>query len=173
MELVGDEKRIPALFSDLKVQDQSIAPSFDRLWKSAQTTKPERLLFVEPLVVLGSVAIIAALAMWSAMWSNDTSTQPAFQLSVAIVSSAESRAEAPKKLVVKDRRVVQRRKVRPKEPEHVVVEQAAVLSSWQSPTGSLMEFTAATVFKSLPDLTESVTDLESYLSNNGVKEFKK
>ena len=169
MELVGDEKRILALFSDLKVQDQSIAPSFDRLWKSAQTTKPKRLLFVEPMVVLGSVAIITALAMWS----RETSTQPALQASVAIVPSVESRLEAPKKLSVKDRRPVQRRKVRQREPEHVVIEQAAVLSSWQSPTGSLMEFTAGPVFKSLPDLTESVTDLESYLSNNEVKELKK
>ena len=169
MELGGDEKRILALFSDLKFQDQSMAPSFDRLWKSAQTTKPERLLFVEPLVVLGSVAIIAALAMWS----RDTSTQPALQASAAIVPSTESRVEAPKQLAVKDRRPMQRRKIWTKEPEHVVIEQAAVLSSWQSPTGSLMEFTAGPVYKSLPDLTESATDLESYLSNNGVKELKK
>jgi len=169
MELGGDEKKILALYSDLKFQDQSIAPSFDRLWKSAQTTKPERLLFVEPMLVLGSVAIIATLAMWS----RETWTQPALQASVAIVPAAESRVEAPKKVAVKDRRAVQRRKVRPKEPEHVVIEQAAVLSSWQSPTGSLMEFTADPGFKSLPDLTESVTDLESYLSNNVVKELKK
>ena len=169
MELVGDEKRIPALFSDLKFQDQAIAPSFDRLWKAAQTTKPQRLLLVEPMLVLGSLAIIAALVMWF----KDTSTQPPIQPSVAIVLPAESRVEAPKKLSVNDRRRVQRRKVRPKEPEHALIEQAAGLSSWQSPTGSLMGFTADTVVKSLPDLTESVTDLESYLSNNGVKELKK
>lgn len=169
MELAGDEKRILALFSDLKSHDQSTAPTFDRLWKSAQTTKPERLFFVEPMIVLGSVVIIAALAMWS----REPSTHPALQSSVGIVPSAESRIEASKKLSVKARRPVQRRIVRPKEPEHVVIEQAAVLSSWQSPTSSLLEFAAGPVFKSLPDLTESSTDLEIYLSNNGVKELEK
>ena len=169
MELVGDEKRIQALFSDLKFHGQSSAPSFDRLWESAPATKPKRLFLVEPMLVLGSVAIIAAVATWS----RNPSTQSAFQASVEIVPAAESLVEVPQKLVAKHRRWVQRRKARSEEPEHVVREQAAVLSSWQSPTGSLMQFTADTMVKSLPDLTESVTDLESYLSNNGVKELKK
>lgn len=169
MELAGDEKRIQALFSELGFEDQSMAPSFNRLWKSAQATKPKRLLFVEPIVVLSSVAIIAALAVWA----RDTSTQPAFQRDVAVfVPAVESRVEAPKKLSARNRRPIQRKKVWRKEPEHVVIEQAAVLSSWQSPTNALMEFTAGTVFKSLPNLTESVTDLESYLSINEVKELK-
>jgi len=146
-----------------------MAPSFNRLWKSAQATKPKRLLLVEPMVVLGSAALIGGLAMWA----RDTSTQPAFQPEVAaVVPSVESRVKAPKKLSTRNRRSVPRKKVWPKEPEHVVIEQAAVLSSWQSPTNALMEFTAGTVFKSLPDLTESVTDLESYLSINEVKELK-
>ena len=169
MELAGDEKRIQALFSELRFEDQSMAPAFNRLWKSAQATKPKRLLFVEPMVVLGSVAIIASLAMWA----RDTPTQPAFQPDVAaFVRSVESRVEAPKKLSARNRRPVRRKKVSPKEPEHVVIEQAAVLSSWQSPTNALMEFTAGTAFKSLPDLTESVTDLESYLLINEVKGLK-
>lgn len=168
MELAGDEKRIQALFSELRFEDQSMAPSFNRLWKSAQATKPKRLLFVEPIVVLSSVAIIAALAVWA----RDMSTQPAFQRDVAVfVPAVESRVETPKKLSARNR-PIQRKKVWRKEPEHVVIEQAAVLSSWQSPTNALMEFTAGTVFKSLPNLTESVTDLESYLSINEVKELK-
>jgi hypothetical protein len=169
MELAGDEKRIQALFSELRFEDQSIAPSFNRLWKSAQTTKPKRLLFVEPVVLLASIAIIAALAIWA----RDRSSQTAFQPEVAtIVPSVASRVEAPRKLSARNRRPVQRKKVWPKESEHVVIEQAAVLSSWQSPTNALMEFTAVTVFKSLPDLNESISDLESYLSNNEVKELK-
>ena len=170
MELAGDEKRIQALFSELRFEDQSKAPTFNRLWQSAQTTKPKRLLFVEPVVVLGSVAMIAALAMWT---RDTSSTQPAFERNVAaIVPSVESRVEAPKKQAARNRRPLQRKKAWPKEPEHVVIEQAAVLSSWQSPTNALMEFTAGTVCKSLPDLTEAVTDLESYLSINEVKELK-
>ena len=169
MELAGDEKRIQALFSELRFEDQSLAPSFKRLWQSAQATKPKRLLFVEPMVVLGSVAMIVAFAMWT----RDTSTQRAFESDVAaIVPCVESRVEAPKKLSARNRRPLQKKKAWPKEPEHVVIEQAAVLSSWQSPTNALMEFTAGTVFKSLPDLTESATDLESYLSINEVKELK-
>jgi len=168
MELAGDEKRIQALFSELRFEDQSLAPSFNRLWQSAQATKPKRLLFVEPMVVLGSVAMIATLAMWT----RDTSTQRAFESDVAAIVPAVDRVEAPKKLSARNRRPLQRKKALPKEPEHVVIEQAAVLSSWQSPTNALMEFTAGTVFKSLPDLTESATDLESYLSINEVKELK-
>jgi len=168
MELAGDEKRIQALFCELRFEDQSMAPSFNRLWQSAQATKPKRLLFVEPMVVLGSVAMIVAFAMWT----RDTSTQRAFESDVAAIVPAVDRVEAPKKLSARNRRPLQRKKALPKEPEHVVIEQAAVLSSWQSPTNALMEFTAGTVFKSLPDLTESATDLESYLSINEVKELK-
>lgn len=169
MELAGDEKRIQALFSELRFEDRRMAPSFNRLWKSAQATKPKRLLLVEPMVVLGSAALITALAMWA----RDTSTQPAFQPDVAaVVPSVESRVKAPKKVSARNRRSVPRKKVWPKEPDHTVIEQAAVLSSWQSPTNALMEFTAGTLFKSLPDLTASVTDLESYLSINEVKELK-
>lgn len=176
MDLAGDEKRIQALFFDLRFEDQSVAPSFDRLWKSAQSTKPNRVPVMQPIVVFGSVMIIGAvsgLGLWSKDTLNDSANQR-ISVGLAPVVSAplEFRVQVPTKGAAGSRRTVRRRSVRPKELDHAVIEQAEVLASWQSPTGKLMESTVGTVLSSLPELTQSVKELESYLSINEVKELK-
>ena len=172
MDLVGDEKRIQALFSELRLEDQSMAPSFDRLWSSARTKQPQRVALMQPLIMLGAFATLAV-----AFALGLTSTEPVIHsiahVSAPIgISSVEFPTAAPKKAAPGLHRSVHRRHVRPKKLDHVVIQQAEVLSSWQSPTGSLMESAAGPVLNSLPELTESVKELESYLSNNEVKELK-
>lgn len=170
MELVGDEKRIQALFSELKFQDQSIAPSFDRLWNSVPQTKPKRMAFVHPMVVFATIALFGTICV-VALSSKQTSkvdTTVAFD-APPIVRSSEADVGPPKKLSRKPHRTIARRSVRPAEPEHVVIDQAVVLSSWQSPTDSLMESTNSSVVRSLPEFNQSVIDLQSYLSTNGME----
>jgi len=173
MALVGDEKRIQALFSDLKFQDQSIAPSFDRLWNSVPHTKPKRLAFVHPMVVFATLALFGAICV-VALSSKQTAKVDVSLASDAApaVTPIEAAVEPAKKLSRRSHRTIVRRNVRHVEPEHVVIEQAAVLSSWQSPTGSLMETTNSSVVTSLPEFNQSVRDLQSYLSADGVKELK-
>ena len=172
MELAGDEKRIQALFSELRLEDQSIAPSFDRLWNSARITKPQRVALVQPLVMIGAFATLA-VAVGLGLRSPEPAIDDIAHVSAPIgISSIEFPTEAPKKAAPGFRRTVHRRHVRPKKLDHVVIQQAEVLSSWQSPTSALMESAVAPVLSSLPELTESVKELESYLSNNEVKELK-
>lgn len=172
MELAGDEKRIRALFSEQRFDDQSMAPSFDRLWNARRTTQPQRIAFVQSLVVFGALAIIAVVFAL-ALRSPETASQDVAHVSVPLASpSIESRVEAPKKRASLPRRTVHKRSVRNNEREHIVTQQAEVLASWQSPTGGLMESAAGSFLNSLPELTESVKELESYLSINEVKELK-
>jgi hypothetical protein len=181
MELAGYEKRIRALFFELRLEDQSFAPSFDRLWNSARTTEPKRIGFMRPLVAIGSLVIIGAacaIGLWFSYTSISASNQGIAKNSVPTVSpSVEPRTEAPKRLEmntpVRTRRAFQRKNVRPKELAYLAIQQAAALSSWQSPTDGLMEPSGSSVLKALPEFTQTVKDLELYLSNNEVKELKK
>jgi hypothetical protein len=52
------------------------------------------------------------------------------------------------------------------------VQDLAMLSNWQSPTVSFLQFPVSPVFKSLPQLDQSARELESFLPDNDVKEFK-
>ena len=173
MELVGGEKRIQALFSELKLQDQSTAPSFNRLWESAQTTKPNRIALAQPLVVLGSLMIIGAT--WTiGVWSTDALMLPALQDDAAMTVriSVASGTEAAKKHRPKTHSTIRRKNRTPVELDEAAIDQAVALASWQSPTYGLMESAAVSAFKTLPDLGQSVQELESYLSNE-VKELDK
>ena len=173
MELVGDEKRIQALFSELKFQDQSVAPSFDRLWNSVPHTKSKRMAFVHPALVFATLALFGAICV-VALSSKQTSKRDiSFAPDAApALTSIESVVETPKKLSRRSHRLIVRRNVKHVEPEHVVIEQAAVLSSWQSPTGSLMATTNSLVITSLPEFNQTVKDLQSYLSTGGTEELK-
>jgi len=72
----------------------------------------------------------------------------------------------------KPRHSLVRKNVRPAELEPVMIEEVAGLSSWQSPTDSLMAYPSNAVVTSLPEFAQSVKDLESYLSTDGMKELK-
>ena len=172
MELAGDEKRIQALFSELKFEDQSMAPSFNRLWNSARTMQPQRVAFVQPLVVLGALATIAVVFALGLRSPEPTIPVIAHVSAPLALPPVESGVEVPKKSGPRSRRTVHRHNVRTNEPEHIVIQQAELIASWQSPTSGLMESAAGSLLNSLPELTESVKELESYLSINEVKELK-
>ena len=173
MELAGEEKRIQALFSELRLEDQSMAPSFDRLWNSARTTQPQRIALMQPLAVLGALAMIAVVFALGSRSPERASQAVAYVPAPVVLPSVESPAEAQRKSGSKSsHRAVHKRSVRVNEPEHVVIKQAEVLASWQSPTVGLMAPVAGSFLSSLPEFTESVKDLESYLSINDVKELK-
>src|SRR5688572_1061179 len=78
MELVGDEKRIQALFSELRLEDQHTARRFEKVWKCAEAAKPEpappsgRLIIVIASVLI--VATVSAVALWTHSVSTQTAT---------------------------------------------------------------------------------------------------
>src|SRR5437660_12703282 len=67
MELVGEEKRIQALFSEARLADEQATPSFAGVWNRAQskTTRTQRafnLSFVAATALL--VCALVSLAWW-------------------------------------------------------------------------------------------------------------
>ena len=74
MELVGEEKRIQALFSEVRLADGQTTPSFAGVWNRAQsktirTRRAFNLSFVAATVLL--VCAWASLVWWSKQWQQN------------------------------------------------------------------------------------------------------
>jgi hypothetical protein len=164
MELDGPEKRIQALFSELSLADQNLAPRFQQLWTRAEVTRPAPS-FGRSFAVAAAVVVIAA-AFSFALWSRQSQVAiniaplqipavPPAALNVtplvAVVESPRSQPPRPK------------RTIRPRPIERTATTEAALLSSWRSPTQSLMQSPSVAGFNSLPQLNQSAKDLESFL----------
>ena len=179
MALTGDEKRIRALFSELALQDQTAAPAFVELWQNAASKKPAPVRgFSGPLVVVTAALLIVATS-WAA-WSWYRSTRSSYEQVVnsapQIVSppplhvsppALQQVTQQPKQLMA----IVKPRPSRPNkrrlhQPEHPAITEAALLSSWQSPTKIFMQSPTAVNFSSLPQLNQSVKELKQFLPRN-------
>jgi hypothetical protein len=174
MELGGSEKRIQALFSELSLEDESTVPQFGHVWSCAQAVKVTEVRNLgRPVAVLLSLIVTAAagsFAVWS--WYRLTAPQ-----TLEIANRPQEKAvEAPlKPEPVKVVAVPQREKVRPKrqlntarqrQTDRRIATEAALLSNWQSPTQRYVESPTGLVLTSLPQLNQSVKDLESFLPKN-------
>lgn len=185
MELVGEQKRIQALFSELRLADEQIAPRFAAVWNSAQarssrTGRPARafnLSFVAATALL--VAALVSLALWSKYSRPNTrpnavlvtgTTTPAAR-PVQVVGNADANPPVPgdKQLRAKPRSRAMRLAVQSRalmltvnlKAEH----EAKAISSWQSPTTALLKSQNDELLKSLPQLNESADELKSFLTN--------
>lgn len=161
MELGGTENRIQALFSELSLEDRTHVPRFEQLWTRVE--KPIRApLFRRSWAVTAVLVLIGASSSF-VLWSKQsqavlnlapleipTTTSPQV---VAVVESA--RPHQPRK----------KRIVRQRQSDRVFSE-AALLSRWQSPTQNFMQSPSSVSFNSLPQLNQSATDLQSFLSKN-------
>ena len=174
MELGGDEKRIRALFSELSFEDQSHAPSFGRLWRKAESTesaRPRNWRLSTAAVALCAAAIVtvAALAAWS--WSAPTTNLPT-QNALNIIPNPTPAAPAPDRHDSSSptdhpRSQPQRKKRQPRyRVTDSAVAGAAMLSSWQSPTSSLLQSPTGFALNTLPQLNESAEQLKQFLPKN-------
>ena len=168
MELGGDEKKIQALFSELSLENQSLVPQFEHLWTRARSAvvPPREKSFLRPTAVFVSVLVTAAvcsLAVWT--WYR-FAPLPTIGYSVPQPASvAESyQPTIPVKVVTeKIKPPRQKHNTRARQVERDIATEAALLSSWQSPTQSFMESPTSVALGSLPQLNQSVKDLESFL----------
>ena len=161
MELRGDEKRIQALFSELSREDQSIAPRFEQLWNGAQSATAVRSLN-RLAWVLASLLVISASASL-AIWSNYKSVPSVSP--VAIITEATTPEQAKPEILVAGPRKSRRPK-RHRKTEHNSLEQAALLSKWESPTAMFMASPTTLVLNSLPQLDQSANELKQFLPKN-------
>ena len=170
MELGGDEKRIQALFSELSFADQSLVPPFGRLWTQISTSRRavtplrEKNL-MRPVAVLVSLLVTAAACSLALLtWYRSAETpNTVIQLPPSVT------LEAPAPAAIQPERAEQRRQkhiAHRRQPDRRIATEAALLSSWQSPTQQFMSSPTDLALGSLPALNQSAKDLESFLSKN-------
>lgn len=181
MTSVGDEKRIRALFSELKFADEQTAPGFNAIWHRAQSRslKPRRafnLSFAVATALL--ICALASLAIWS-MYLRPTATATAYATLAPTLDSFAPRAEKspivagtfePKKTghpPVKNRVTKSASQQQALEVAAIrqLANEAKALENWQSPTADLLSSPSDGLFKSLPQLNENANELKSFLPN--------
>lgn len=177
MEIIGDDKRIRALFSEVRFADEQAAPSFASTWHRAEshTLKPRlalNLSFVAATALL--IFALASLAVWSKFSQRSLPANEAF--AVAHADSAFNRAQLtnevqPATAEIKKPfvRTLVRKQSLMVARTRKAAEEAKQIASWTSPTASLLSSSSDDLFKSLPQLNENATDLKSFLptrSNN-------
>ena len=182
MELVGDEKRIRALFSELKFADELAAPGFTAVWQKAQSRhhQPRRAFnfsFAVATVLL--VCALATLAIWTKYSQrtppatafvnvpagsdfpktgirHDLTSKPGMTLTPAPVIRTAVKSRAARLAAQRRALIAANRKAE---------KEAKELASWQSPTATLLNSPSDNLFKSLPQLNENANELKSFLPN--------
>jgi len=177
MESIGDEKRIRALFSEVRFADEQAAPSFTATWHRAQSRalRPRRafnLSFVTATALL--ILAMGGLAVWSRY------TQPGDMKAVAATAAANFSVKISTQLdepredpEISNAAVNAQRRLRtPVRSQALNVarnrqaeQQAKQLANWQSPTSSLLASPSDNLFKSLPQLNENANEMKSFLPN--------
>jgi hypothetical protein len=183
MELIGEEKRIPALFSEARLADEQTAPSFAGVWNRAQSkTRSPRafnLAFVAATALL--VCALVSLAWWarqSGRTPDVVAKAPTATMTAPVSVSADSsklpdhpKVDATKPLV---RRATFSPRVRVIKQtvthEALVVaanreatSEADAIASWKSPTATLLDSTSNELLKSLPQLNQTADELKAFL----------
>lgn len=115
--------------------------------------------------VTAAVVVLAAVSVF-ALWSKYQSIQNALNIAPLEVP-AQSQPQLSHVAVVVESprppRPHQKRLARLRQTENIILSDAALLSSWQSPTQNFMQSPSSVSFDSLPQLNQSAKDLESFL----------
>jgi hypothetical protein len=179
MELVGEEKRIRELFSELRLADERTFPSFAATWSRAQsrTYRPQRAFnfsFVAATALL--VCALVSLALWSRQWQRN---------SVALVSIPQVTTAPPADAVAVNQDVnppipvqgtssrksralksAARRQSLLLAANRRAAYEAKAIASWQSPTAALLDSPSDELLKTLPQLNQTVDELKSFLPSS-------
>jgi hypothetical protein len=176
MKIIGDDKRLRALYSETRFGDEQNAPSFSAAWHRAQSrAKRPRPTFNFAFASALALVIFAAatLAIWS-KYSQEPQTYSAFA-TVAAASLAplhKGNTAATQPALTVNRPVRSRANRVASQQQRLMVaenrkaEQAAKkIASWESPTASLLSSSSDNLFKSLPQLNQNSNEMKSFLPN--------
>ena len=179
MELSGEEKKLQALFSELKTADGQTTPHFGATWNRAQIG-PRKVRAFNPAFVAVTLLLVfgvVAFAVWSRYLRTTPSPQPA--VAEAPQSPAITTAVEPSPAPVKETpaphpkdNVVAGRKTRTANQRNAMLaanrklqKDAKSIANWTSPTSALLASPSDEMFSSLPELDQSATQLKSFLPN--------
>jgi hypothetical protein len=189
MESAGSEKKIQALFHELKLADERIAPEFINVWGRVQATSSRSWRIINLSFAAATALLVVTLSALM-IWSRNGQPREQVNPKVATESTrpdstpgslpgstpAPPRAtSAPTQLVVAqppvrvkssrwDWRLAVRRKAG-LDARNAIIREAVSISSWQSPTATLMQSPADDVLSSLPQLDRSLNQLKTFLPN--------
>jgi hypothetical protein len=176
MEIVGNDNRIRALFSEFKIADAQAAPHFTAVWHRAEAGVPKaRRAFNFSAVAVTALLLLTlgSLGVWS-MYLNRSNARsevfaeltatdklvPEIRTSVDVTTPAGDEQAVRRPIRSRATRSVARNVsllARNKETE------ATTVDTWQSPTAALLTSPADDLFKSLPQLNENANELKSFL----------
>ena len=177
MEIIGDDKKLRALYSETRLVDEQVSPSFSATWHRAQSrAKQPRRTFTFAFASALALVIFAAatFAIWS-KYSPRPQTYSAFATVAAanlqpLPNKSGTEATLPALLVnhpVRSRAnklAAQRQQLLAAETRKAEKE-AKEIASWQSPTASLLSSSSDDLFKSLPQLNKNANEMKSFLPN--------
>jgi len=178
MELAGEQKRIQALFSELRLADEQTVPRFATTWNHAQarTVRPARafnLSFIAATALL--IGALVSLAVWSKYSQPNAPAAVAGTMTASgIVKAADETPVTPSLLDHKSSRhssisrasrlAAQRRAVMLAINQRAARD-AGVISSWESPTSAHLKSQNDELLKSVQQLRENADELKSFLPN--------
>jgi hypothetical protein len=180
MELAGEEKKLQALFSELKAADEETTPRFAAVWNRAQP-KARRNRAFSPVFVAAMALLICALVSLAvrSKYSQRRESQPSLAIAparptiesapavVAVTAPAHKivppvkRRDESRDLVAK--RIAARHQAQLVAANLKVKQDAKTIANWQSPTTALLSSPSAEIFGALPQLNQSASDLKSFL----------
>ena len=179
MEIIGDDKKLRALYSETRLVDEQVVPSFSATWHRAQlrAKQPRRTLTFAFASALALVIFAAAtFAIWS-KYSPQPQTYSAFAtVAAANLAPLSNTGSTETQSVVTVNHVtapvrsranklaMQRQQLLAAETRKAEKE-AKEIASWQSPTASLLSSSSDDLFKSLPQLNKNANEMKSFLPN--------
>lgn len=178
MESDWEEKKIQALFSELRTAEEQVAPRFAPMWNRAQLASP-RVRAFNPAFVAATLLLVfglVSLGVWSQYWQRTQPPAVAKMTAPAVVNAppvpvtVTSDAGTEVSHAPATRSLKRSRPIRFRGEEHTLVvsnqkltREAKALSSWSSPTSALLTSSSNEIFTSLPQLNKSASDLKSFL----------
>ncbi|HKY28052.1 MAG TPA: hypothetical protein VJM12_08915 [Pyrinomonadaceae bacterium] len=193
MELNGEEKRIQALFHELRSHDERIAPSFARTWNIAQGRlgrsqagfqisnlrfEIQKSLLTLP-ALLSAAVLMCVLGVAIFLWSvhlrpvqhAQTNTQFRNDADVVFKPTAVAKSGDPNPVKPKAKRRNDSIRLRTMATKRTIARpglrkiQSSDLSRWQSPTAGLLRFPGDELLRTGPAVIQSAPELRTFLSH--------
>jgi hypothetical protein len=179
MELSGEEKRIRASFLELRLEDERVTPQFSAVWNRAHFRRARRQTALAFRIAAAVVIVCFAffsLALLSRRWQRSPRSNYAVANGAFKSSAGPPQIKKDQELVQPDRKaqVVRKRALVGNARHSQTAKLAArrsttrdtiALSRWQSPTTGLLRSPGDEVLRALPQLNQTLRELESFLPN--------
>ena len=177
MELSGEEKKLQALFSELKAADEETAPGFTRVWNRAKPRAHRAFVFNPAFAAVTALVVCAVISF--AVWSRyrpQTQT-PGVRVATPAApniphttvlpnvepSPASTEALSKENTTARRNRTTVRRDSIQLAANRKLTQDAKAITDWESPTSALLSSSSDSLFSSLPQLNENANGLQSFL----------